>query len=212
MVEMASNAARLIGSPLGGALLPVLGLRGLVIGDAVSFLVSAALLAGAESARTAAERASATSAGALTAITQGWHAHRASTTLMAALAISFLAAIAQGLFLVLFVLFVLRSLHAGDQLVGLLRGVQAVGGVLGGVLVGAWAKHLRARTLSCLGPGGVRAHLRAVLEQPRVHHRVLVVRHAVHRRRSSRYRAEHRPDHRHPDEPARQTYAAVSSA
>ena len=55
------------------------------------------------------------------------------------------------MFLVLFVLFVLRSLHAGDQLVGLLRGVQAVGGVLGGLLIGIWAKHLRARTQAVWG-------------------------------------------------------------
>ena len=44
IVEMASNAARLLGSPLGGVLLPIIGLRGLVIADAISFLVSAALL------------------------------------------------------------------------------------------------------------------------------------------------------------------------
>jgi MFS family permease len=46
---------------------------------------------------------------------------------------------------------VLRSLHAGDQVVGLLRGVQAIGGVLGGLLVGTWAKHLAARTLTVGG-------------------------------------------------------------
>ncbi len=45
----------------------------------------------------------------------------------------------------------LRSLHAGDQIVGLLRGVQAIGGVLGGLVVGTWAKHLTARTLTVGG-------------------------------------------------------------
>jgi MFS family permease len=152
MVEMAGNAARLIGSPLGGVLLPALGLRGLVIGDAATFLVSAALLARSGSASLRAEITPLpTDGGRLTAIAEGWHAVRASTTLLAGLAISFFAAVAQGLFLVLFVLFVLRSLHAGDQLVGLLRGVQAVGGVLGGLLIGTWAKHLRARTQAAWG-------------------------------------------------------------
>ena len=89
----------------------------------------------------------------LSAITDGWSTARASPTLLSALAISFIAAIAQGLFLVLFVLFVLRSLHSGDQLVGLLRGVQAIGGVLGGVLIASWARHARARAQAIWGLG-----------------------------------------------------------
>jgi predicted MFS family arabinose efflux permease len=46
MAQTASNAAILFGSPLGGILLPVLGLDGLVLGDMARFLASAALLAG----------------------------------------------------------------------------------------------------------------------------------------------------------------------
>jgi MFS family permease len=154
MVQTASNAARLIGSPLGGVLLPAIGLRGLVIADAASFLISAALLARRGPIATQTRITDPPSRpGRLTAITEGWNAARASTTLSTALAISFIAAIAQGLFLVLFVLFVLRSLHAGDQLVGLLRGVQAIGGVLGGLLIGTWAKHARARAQAVWGLG-----------------------------------------------------------
>jgi MFS family permease len=152
MVQMFSNAARLIGSPLGGILLPAVGLRGLVIGDAATFVVSGALLA---RPRSASSRRHSTDAAPrsryLTAIIDGRRAARGSTTLLAALAISFIAAVAQGLFLVLFVLFVLRSLHAGEQLVGLLRGVQAVGGVLGGLLIGSRAKRLRARPQAVWG-------------------------------------------------------------
>jgi MFS family permease len=151
-VQMASNAARLIGSPLGGVLLPALGLRGLVIGDIATFLIGAVLLARPGSASSRLQSPiPVRHSGRLTAITEGWHAARTSTTLLTALVISFVAAVAQGLFLVLFVLFVLRSLHAGDQLVGLLRGVQAIGGVLGGLLIGTWAKHLRARRQAVWG-------------------------------------------------------------
>jgi len=131
MTEVASNVARLLGSPLGGILLPVLGLEGLVLGDIASFLVSAALLAGCRRATPPSvppQRAQPT--GRLIAIADGARAVRRNPTLISALVISFLSAVAQGLFLVLFVLFVLRSLHAGDQVVGLLRGVQAIGGVL----------------------------------------------------------------------------------
>jgi MFS family permease len=152
VVEMASNTARLIGSPLGGLLLPALGLRGLVTGDIITFLISAALLSRPGTASPRPRSAlHVRHSGHLSAITEGWYAARTSATLLTALAISFLAAVAQGLFLVLFVLFVLRSLHAGDQVVGLLRGVQAIGGVLGGLLIGTWAKRMRARRQAVWG-------------------------------------------------------------
>jgi MFS family permease len=145
-VEMASNAARLIGGPLGGLLLGLLGLRALVGLDLVSFLIAAALLAGVgQVARRRREPGGGRSQRA------GWRAVRRSSTLRAAMAIAFVGAVAQGLFLVLYVLFVVRSLHDTDQVVGLLRGVQAIGGVLGGVVVGAWAARLGARTLAVGG-------------------------------------------------------------
>ena len=151
-VETASNVARLIGSPLGGALLPVLGLRGLVIGDLASFVIAGALLLGC-ARRTSPRRVDrrAPPAGRLAAIAEGWEVVRGSTTLRSALAISLIASIAQGLFLVLFVLFVLRLLQAGDQVVGLLRGVQAIGGVLGGVLVATCGRYLGARRQAVWG-------------------------------------------------------------
>jgi MFS family permease len=152
IAQTASNAARLLGSPLGGALLPVLGLHGLVLGDMASFLVGAALLAGCRPAGGPAHPPASTQpTSRRTAIGDGARAMRGNRTLLSALVISFLSAVAQGLFLVLFVLFVLRSLHAGDGVVGLLRGVQAIGGVLGGLLVGTWARHLTARTLTVGG-------------------------------------------------------------
>jgi len=62
-----------------------------------------------------------------------WH----SRQLRWSLVVSAVSAVAQGLFVVLFVLFVLfvtRTLHGGGAEVGLLRGVQGIGGVLVGAL------------------------------------------------------------------------------
>jgi predicted MFS family arabinose efflux permease len=148
MAQVASNAARLCGAPLGGLLLPVVGLHGLVLGDIATFLASAALLAGCRTAPTADHRQA---TGRLAATAEGWRAARRDPTLASALVIAFLGAVAQGMFLVLFVLFVLRSLGAGDEAVGLLRGVQAIGGVLGGLVVAIAAKRIGARWLTVGG-------------------------------------------------------------
>jgi MFS family permease len=152
IVETASNVARLVGAPLGGVLLPVLGLHGLVLLDIGTFVISGAIFVALTLtvARTP-EQPVLTRVGPLSAIAEGGRAIRGNAILEAALIISFLAAVAQGLFLVLFVLFVLRSLHGGDQLVGLLRGVQAIGGVAGGLLIAIWLKNTSARSLTVWG-------------------------------------------------------------
>jgi MFS family permease len=152
IIEMAGNVARLAGSPLGGALLPVLGLRGLVLVDVATFVISGAIFVALPTTGIRTSRiAISQRVGALHEMVEGVRAIRGDATLRAAVVISFLAAVAQGLFLVLFVLFVLRSLHAGDQLVGLLRGVQAIGGVLGGLLVTFWLRNTSARAMTVCG-------------------------------------------------------------
>ena len=50
-------------------------------------------------------------------------------------------------------LFVLRILRAGDGLVGTLRGVQAIGGVLGGVLITTRLRNVSPRALAAIGLG-----------------------------------------------------------
>jgi MFS family permease len=170
LIGLNGNLARLVGSPLGGVLVELAGLPGLVLGDALSFLVGAALVAlvrtpaGAGAAGRAAAggaagagpgmtraaegvpapaRAAAAAGGGARAAGGGfvreWLDGLAVTLrsrrLRWGLLVSALAAVAQGLFTVLFVLFVTRILRGDGADVGLLRGVQAIGGIVGGLLV-----------------------------------------------------------------------------
>jgi hypothetical protein len=72
----------------------------------------------------------------------------------AGLLVAFVADIAQGIFVVLFILFVARRLHGGSAEIGLLRGVQAVGAIGGGILLATVA---RARAPSLLISGAALA-------------------------------------------------------
>ena len=161
LVGLNSNLARLVGSPLGGVLVELAGLPGLVIGDAISFLLRAALLALVRPRASAPSRSEVPRRGSLPAeaddrgemstapatgfvrewvdglrVTVGDHGLRWG------LVVNGMAAVAQGVFTVLFVLFVTRELGGDGAQVGLLRGVQAIGGLVGGVVVVGLARRL----------------------------------------------------------------------
>ena len=208
LIGLNGNLARLAGSPLGGILVEVAGLPGLVIGDAASFLLGAALIglmgrrahrgaphpdparggphpspapgarhpspapgarhpnppdAGAparegsrspERVGSAVHRpapapapAPAVARGVAGEWVDGLRVTLGDRELRWGLVVNGLAAVAQGIFTVLFVVFVARELGGDGAEVGLLRGVQAVGGLLGGVLVVGMARRLRAGRL-----------------------------------------------------------------
>ena len=156
----ADNLARLVGSPLGGLAIALVGLPGVVLIDAVTFLAAAASFVGIRTATTghdaetakdgdglAADGAPAPAESLRAAWLDGLRVIRRDGRLAAVLGIAALSQVAQGIFVVLFVVFVLEALDGSGTEVGLLRGVQAVGGIIGGLLVARLARRLGVRTL-----------------------------------------------------------------
>ncbi len=166
------NLARLAGAPLGGLVAGLLGLGGAVVLDTTSFLLSSLLILAISVTGTAvpvncrvADPARAASAwtGLWRAWTAGLSVVRRGRTVSALFLVMAVQAVAQGLFLVLFIVFVERALHNGPAAVGLLRGVQAIGGLLGGLAVAALGRRLPMASL--VGLGAILFRLVAVTEQ-----------------------------------------------
>jgi MFS family permease len=168
LIGLTANLARLAGSPLGGVLVELSGLPGLVVGDAVSFLAGAALLslvsapapepdpAGSgppvgERSRRRGRMLRVVHSPLLRGVAGEWvdglRVVMGDPALRWGLVVDGLAAVAQGIFTVLFVLFVTRELGGDGGEVGLLRGVQAIGGLVGGVLVVGLTRRLEAGRL-----------------------------------------------------------------
>jgi len=133
-----------------------------VLCDAASFLIAALLLArGPSRAGTQAPAAGAaaadpvaggpTAAGLLGQWLAGLGLIRRDRRLGGALAVIAVSSVAQGIFVVLFVVFVIRVLHGGASEVGLLRGVQAIGALIGGMLLAPLGHRLAPRRLAGAG-------------------------------------------------------------
>jgi Na+/melibiose symporter-like transporter len=143
LIGLNSNLARLIGASLGGVLLGFSGLAGVLLADVVSFLLAALLLLRPFRAGTVKRE----HPPVFRAWLEGLREIRDRGPLRVMLGVVGLMAVSQGIFVVLFVVFVTDRLGGGEAEIGVLRGVQAVGGVLGGLLVGVLARRLRAGRL-----------------------------------------------------------------
>jgi MFS family permease len=150
---IAANLARLVGGALGGVLLQAYGLSGVVLADAATFVLAALLVTGWSVPRVP---RTAAPAGARREWLDGLAVIRGDRRLVGGVLVGSLLSVAQGMFVVLFVVFVLQRLGGQAAEVGVLRGVQAVGGIVGGLTIGAVARRLAPRTLvaaGCIGFG-----------------------------------------------------------
>lgn len=143
-----NNLARLGGPALGGALYAWVGLTGVVLANSVSFLVAAALLGGiAASGAVAAAGDIAEAAGrrwrrVWSELHDGLAVVRRSRPVGVVFGVASITAFGEGIFAVMFAVWVRDVLEGGVPDLGLLQTSQAVGGLLGGV-IGAYAgRHL----------------------------------------------------------------------
>lgn len=148
LVGLNQNLGRLVGGPLGGVVLAVGGLRLTVIADVLSYLLAAAFIsrlsAQAPSQDTRAE-------GHLDAVRpRSFLATVRDRRIRVSLLVAFIGQIAQGIFVVLFVLFVAQRLHRGAAEIGLLRGVQAIGAIGGSLLLTSFARRIAPAALTAL--------------------------------------------------------------
>jgi MFS family permease len=158
-----NNLARLAGPALAGLVVGWFGLVGVVVVDAASYLVSAALVS-LISARSAPERPEeappADAGGAAAAFSGVWREWAeglrlvgTGRVLLTVFVVGAVTGLGEGVFLALFPPFVRVALGGGALELGWLMSAQAVGGVLGGLVVGTAAARLSPPRL--LGSGAV---------------------------------------------------------
>ena len=158
MNAVADNLARLVGSPLGGLAIQVVGLPGVVVIDAATYVLSSVVIAGSVRSNRCRARRSPLRGPAEThpldakgwaeaAWLDGFRTIGADRRIATLLGIAALSQLAQGIFVVLFLVFVIDRLGGGGAEVGLIRGVQAIGGILGGLVVPWRSRRVDARAL-----------------------------------------------------------------
>lgn len=155
-----SSIARLVGGPLGGLIFGLAGLNGVVIADAATFVLAAVLLVPwpirpapstvadtVETVTGTARKAGTTSVGVFRGWLEGLNFVARSPMLRRLMGVVACMALAQGAFVVLFVLFVIRDLGGSASDVGILRGVQAIGAIVAGGLLGLLIRRMTATRL-----------------------------------------------------------------
>jgi len=147
------DLSRLIGSALGGVVAATGSITALTIVDAATFAVSVALIVRMDSnGRPAAPgEASEVVLGRLAALRKDWldglRVALSQRVLRLLLAFSLITSIGEGIMGTLFAPFVRDVLDGGGQAFGLIVSVQAIGGIIGGLVAAALGDRLSAARL-----------------------------------------------------------------
>ena len=140
------NLARLLGSLLGGVIAATGGIRAVAVADAVTFVLAAVLVMRIRAAgraltpaEVAGDEATEVVRGRAAALVEEWRvgfrtaaSNPVLRTLMIALLIT---STGEGIMGTLFAPYVRHVLHGSGQVYGVITGVQAVGGIVGGFVV-----------------------------------------------------------------------------
>jgi MFS family permease len=135
LMGLGSAVGRLAGGPLGGLLLAAGSIHAIVGADALSFATAAVLIARVPRTPRPDDGSSPTRLVTRRRAEGGVRPVLRDGRTRAAMLVAVVASTAQGIFVVLFIVFVARRLHGGSAEIGLLRGVQAVGAIGGGLLL-----------------------------------------------------------------------------
>lgn len=155
------NAARLVGSGSGGVIAALAGMGGLALVDAASFAIAAGLLTairfrpGSHTSELADSLAQHASPRALARLVEEWRAGLAtcarSLSLRVVLIFVAIASVGEGIMGTLFAPFVKDVLHGSGAAYGAIVGIQAVGGIIGGLCVASAGQKWSAYALFGFG-------------------------------------------------------------
>ena len=148
----ASSIARLGGAALGGVLVAWRGLGPIILVDALSFLAVAIAIQFIRADTSAAAASHEEPKGRLRTALKAVVAH---PPLAHVLSLEGLAQVAQGGFVVLFVVFVIETLGDDGSGLGLIRGTMAIGALAGSAIIGRISRRVDALMLFAVGLVGL---------------------------------------------------------
>jgi len=150
-ISTSFSLARLIGSPLGGVAVGLGGIGAVVVVDGASFAAVAFAMLFLRSNTKPISVDANTGEAVTSGVGAGLAVVRRHRSLRWLILLSGVGQIAQGFFLVLFVVFVVDRLDGGGVQVGIIRGAMAVGAIVGAWLIGRYANRFGPISLLIAG-------------------------------------------------------------